>query len=361
MTSSTVVRVELGPRSYDIEVAAGSLSRAGAFLLERCHASHAVVVTDKNVVDPHGIVVIDSLHSAGMRTDLVALDPGEEMKSVEAAQTLWDALATIKADRSTIIVAVGGGVIGDLAGFVAATYTRGLRFLQVPTTLLAMVDSSVGGKVGINLRAGKNLVGCFWQPQGVVIDSNALVTLPEREFRSGLAEVVKYGVILDAEFFEFLETNRRLILDRDAATLTHVIGRCCRLKADVVEQDEREETGLRAVLNYGHTFGHAIEKVAAYGTWLHGEAVSIGMMCAARMAASLGRVDGRFSARQQELLESFGLPVTSPDLDRNKLLSAMFLDKKSKDGQLNFVLPDELGHVEVVSGVSPDAALAAFK
>src|SRR5262249_25363312 len=215
-------------------------------------------------------------------THSVALPVGEATKSLTAASQLYDVLADLHADRKTLIVPVGGGVIGDLAGFVAATFNRGLPLLMVPTTLLAMVDSSVGGKVGVNHPRAKNLIGAFHQPAGVWIDTAALATLPEREYKSGLAGVVKYGVILDAEFFAWQEANAEAVLARDAEAVRHVVARSCRLKADVVEKDEREETGLRAVLNYGHTFAHAFETVGGYGSWLHGEAVSAGMLCASR-------------------------------------------------------------------------------
>jgi 3-dehydroquinate synthase len=273
---------------------------------------------------------------------------------------LWERLLQHKTDRKSVVVAIGGGVIGDLAGFVAATYARGLAFVQVPTTLLAHVDSSVGGKVGVNLPAAKNMVGAFWQPLGVLIDTAVLDTLPDREYRAGLAEVIKYGVILDGEFFTYLEEHADDLNARRPDVLRHVIARCCRLKADVVEQDERETTGLRAVLNYGHTFAHAIEAEAGYGEFLHGEAVSIGMLAASRLAERLGRVDRRLTERQRELLEQLGLPVAMPDLAPDVLLSAMRLDKKVAHGRLRFVLPTRMGHVELVGEVSEAEVLAVL-
>jgi 3-dehydroquinate synthase len=225
--------------------------------------------------------------------------------------------------------------------------------VQVPTTLLAHVDSSVGGKTGVNLPRAKNMVGSFWQPAGVLIDTDTLATLPDREYRAGLAEVVKYGVILDADFFAYLEANAQKITARDAVVLEYLIERSCRLKADVVEQDEREETGIRAVLNYGHTFCHAIEAETGYGQLLHGEAVSIGMTCAARLAQKLGRIDAAFVARQQALLLALGLPVDVPAVDHDALLAAMQRDKKVEHGQLRFVLPVEMGCVELVGNVDP--------
>jgi 3-dehydroquinate synthase len=243
-------------------------------------------------------------------------------------------------------VAVGGGVVGDLAGFVAATYNRGLPLLMVPTTLLAMVDSSVGGKVGVNLPQGKNLVGAFHQPAGVWIDTSLLDTLPDREYRSGLAEVVKYGVIRDAEFFEWLEKNAPAVLAREPAAVAHVVARSCRLKADVVEQDEREETGLRMVLNYGHTFAHAFESVGGYGTWLHGEAVAAGMVCASRLAERRGLISAEMTERQSALLARFQLPTArKPEWDVDRLIEAMRRDKKNVGGRMRFVLPTRLGDV----------------
>jgi 3-dehydroquinate synthase len=357
---SELVRVDLGSRSYDIAVDSGNLPSLGRFVLDRGAVTHAVVVTDRNVADPHAVAAVESLHAAGVRVDLTTVDPGEGAKSIHTAELLWNSLAQIKADRKTLIVAVGGGVIGDLAGFIAATFTRGLRFVQVPTTLLAQVDSSVGGKVGVNLPTAKNMVGAFWQPLGVLIDTNVLNTLPERDYISGLAEVVKYGVILDADFFEYLEKNIAGLTRRDPAVLTRVVARCCRLKADVVERDEREETGLRAVLNYGHTYAHALETVTAYGSLLHGEAVSIGMMCAARLAWSLRRVDEEFVARQRRLLEALKLPVETPQVEQQHMLEAMGRDKKVEHGRLRFVLPSRLGHVELVDDISPSQALEAL-
>jgi 3-dehydroquinate synthase len=355
------VRVALGSRSYNIDIDAGNLPRLGEFVLSTGATTHAVVITDKNVAANHAVTAVEALHERGIRVDLATIDPGETSKSLGTCEALWDALARLGADRRTVVVAVGGGVVGDVAGFIAATYARGLPFVQVPTTLLAQVDSSVGGKVGINLRAGKNLVGAFWQPRGVLIDTLVLASLPDREYRAGLAEVVKYGVILDADFFQYLEQHIAELNARDANTLTYVVAQCCRLKASVVEHDEREESGLRAVLNYGHTFGHAFETVTAYGTLLHGEAVSIGMMCAARLAHSLGRVEPLFVSRQHELLTSLGLPTTTPSVDTKAFVAAMQRDKKVEHGKLRFVLPLRLGQVELVGDVSTEQALAALQ
>jgi 3-dehydroquinate synthase len=345
------VHVNLGERSYDIEIGTGNLARLARYVDDWASLSHAVIITDTNVESTHARTAAESFSTRGVDVDLLVVEAGETSKAVDTADALWNQVLEVGADRKSVIVAVGGGVIGDLAGFVAATFARGLAFVQVPTTLLAHVDSAVGGKVGVNLPGAKNMVGAFWQPAGVLVDTATLSTLPDREYRAGLAEVVKYGVILDADFFAFLEANTVNVSTRDATTLEQIIERCCRLKADVVEQDEREETGHRAVLNYGHTFCHALEAVTGYEQLLHGEAVAIGMMCAARLAERLGRIDARLGQRQHALLTSLGLPVDVPPVDHDALLVAMQRDKKVEHGRLRFVLPAELGSVELVGDV----------
>jgi len=359
--SMETVRVNLAERSYDIQIGAGTLAEAGRFLSDRAKVTHAVLITDDHVQKPHAMRVAESFGDQEIEVDLISIDPGEESKSLDVAASLWQGLLELGADRKTVVAAVGGGVVGDLAGFIAATYARGLRFLQVPTSLLAQVDSSVGGKVGINLPDAKNMIGAFLQPFGVLIDTATLATLPANEYRAGLAEVVKYGVILDAEFFQYLENNIAALNERNAEVLAQVISRCCRLKADVVEHDEREESGLRAMLNFGHTFGHAFETLSGYGKLLHGEAVSIGMVCAARLAQRLGRVDGQFTSRLGELLQSLGLPVAVPRLDAQKILDAMMHDKKVRHGRLSFVLPICLGQVELVGDIASADVRAALK
>ncbi|MGD9720443.1 MAG: 3-dehydroquinate synthase [Pirellulales bacterium] len=356
----SAVEVKLAERSYSIEIGTGNLRALGERASDWCNLSHALVITDQHVEQPHAQQAAESLAEAGAQVDILVVEAGEETKSLASAEYLWEQMLAVGADRKSVVFAVGGGVIGDLAGFVAATYARGLSFVQVPTTLLAQVDSSVGGKVGINLPGAKNMVGAFWQPAGVLIDTAALATLPDREYRSGLAEVVKYGVILDADFFTYLERNVSELSRRDAATLEHVITRCCRLKADIVEADEREETGLRAVLNYGHTFCHALETVTGYGTYLHGEAVSIGMLCASRLAERLDRVDHAFTLRQQKLLAALGLPVACPGVNQQQLIDAMGRDKKVEHGRLRFVLPTRMGHVELVGDVDEQDVRAAL-
>jgi 3-dehydroquinate synthase len=347
------VHVQLGERSYDIAVTASDPTGPGSFARQRARGSLAVVVTDENV-RPHAEAVTASLEAASFRTAGIVLPPGEAQKALAVASGLYDRLVDLHADRKTLIVPVGGGVIGDLAGFVAATYNRGLPLFMVPTTLLAMVDSSVGGKVGVNHPRAKNLIGAFHQPVGVWIDTAVLATLPEREYRSGLAEVIKYGVILDAEFFRYLEDNAAAVLERDPVAVGHIVSRSCRLKADVVEKDEREETGLRAVLNYGHTFAHAFETVAGYGHWLHGEAVAAGMVCASRLAQRRGLIAGEITQRQIRLLERFGLPVKPEGWPVEQLLATMRSDKKNVAGRLRLVLPRRLGEVALFDDV-PEA------
>jgi 3-dehydroquinate synthase len=354
------VHVNLGARSYDIEIGSGNLLSAARLCQAERDDAHTVIISDTNVDPLYAEPLADALVELGSEVDMLAVDAGEPSKAPDVACELWEQLLDQGADRQTVIVALGGGVVGDLAGFVAATFSRGLTFVQVPTSLLAQVDSSVGGKVGVNLPGAKNMVGAFWQPRGVVIDVDVLGTLPEREFRAGMAEVVKYGVIMDAEFFAYLETSVDAINQRNAAVLTQIVERCCRLKADVVEEDEYETKGRRSILNYGHTFCHALEAVTGYEQLLHGEGVAIGMMCAARLAQRLGRVDGEFTERQLKLLAALHLPTVSPQVDPDELLEAMYHDKKVERGELRFVLPTQLGHVELVRGVRTDDVLAAL-
>lgn len=321
-----------------------------AAMLRTClgSPSRALFVADANTA-----VFAERLRATvGFATNLFVVPAGEGSKSPTQLAEIYDALAALAADRETPVIAVGGGVVGDLAGFAAATWNRGLPLVMVPTTLLAMVDSSVGGKVGINHATGKNLIGAFHQPKLVWIDTRLLNTLPERDYRSGLAEVVKYGVILDAEFFETLLPSAAPIIDRRPDVVRRIVSTSCRLKAGVVERDEFETTGLRAKLNYGHTFGHAFETVAGYGSWMHGEAVAAGMICASRLAEKLGRISEVLTLRQEQLLTTFGLPVRrDPAWDVEAMLHAMRRDKKNAAGKLRFVLPSRLGEVELVSDV----------
>ncbi len=360
MTSHTV-RVALpgdrgADRSYDIAVGQGVLATVGPRLIA-AGATRAVVIADAAVAESHGRRVRESLDAAGLETLAVDVASGEGSKAASELVRLWVALCEAAVDRKTHIVAVGGGVIGDLAGFVAATYVRGLGVWHVPTTLVAQVDSAIGGKTGINLPTGKNLVGAFWQPRGVFSDIDTLATLPTREFLSGLAEVVKYGVIRDEAFFDWLEQHQADIVAADAQALHHIILVSSRHKAEVVSQDEHETSGLRAILNYGHTFAHAFESATGYGHFLHGEAVSLGMAAAARLACRLGRIAPALVERQDRLLANLGLPIdfvaVARDLKTDDLLAIMRRDKKAISGKLRFVLPTRLGHVELVDGIEP--------
>jgi 3-dehydroquinate synthase len=369
LNDTTTLRVHLpadaspADRSYDIVVGSGVLGSIGP-AVAATGAGRVVVIADAAVAASHAAATVASLKAVGIDVATVTVPSGEGTKSIDALARLWNEMAGLAVDRLTHIVGVGGGVVGDLAGFAAATFGRGLPVWHVPTTLVAQVDSAIGGKTGINLAAGKNLVGSFWQPRGVIADVDTLATLPDREFKSGLAEVVKYGMILDADFFDWLETNSGAILSRNAATLWYLVSRSASLKAGVVERDERETSGLRAILNYGHTFAHAYETAAGYGTLLHGEAVAIGMVSAAALARALGRIGPPIEIRQQRLLQAFDLPVAIPSgaaFAADSLLSVMARDKKTVDGRLRFVLPTRIGHVELVSGIDPAAVRAILE
>jgi len=348
------VRMELGERGYDILIGPGLRHQVGSYLREVLTPSRAAIITDETVAGLYGEDVARSLAEAGLEATTVAVPPGEEAKSLAQAGKLYAALVASGLDRRSVVVALGGGVVGDLAGFVAATYMRGIPYVQVPTTLLAAVDSSVGGKVAVDLPEGKNLVGAFYQPRLVVIDPEVLASLPPRELRAGLAEVVKHGVILDADFFAYLEAHADGILAQEAAVLAVVIRRCCELKARVVSADERDE-GLRAILNYGHTFAHALETVTGYQRFRHGEAVALGMVAASLLAEEMGKVAPEVTRRQVALLRRLGLEVRLPAEFRLEELLACFLrDKKTLSGRLRFVLPVRLGEVEVVAEPGED-------
>jgi 3-dehydroquinate synthase len=349
------IPVDLGFRSYEICVLSGqsgasfaSFARSaleGTWAGRSCRS--ALIVTDSNL-EALTEGYRKALDDKGIQSTTAVLPPGEATKSLSQAQQLYDRLVEMKADRHTCIVALGGGVIGDLAGFVAATYARGIPLLMLPTSLLAQVDSSVGGKVGVNLPQAKNIVGAFHQPVGVWIDTAWLGTLPDRELRCGLAEVVKYGVILDRDFFDYVESNAEALLDREPAALRQVVAHSCRLKAEVVTCDEREETGHRAVLNFGHTIGHAIEARAGYGSdWQHGEAVAAGMAAESLLAERLGWIGAETTGRLVALLRRLGLPTAAPKLDPDALIDAMRRDKKNQKGKIRFVFPRRIGQVEL--------------
>jgi 3-dehydroquinate synthase len=358
----SVATTQPAARSYTIHVGDTILQDIGGLLKTDC-VQRAVIVSDQSVNATHAKTVAEALQDASITIDHLTIPSGEASKSLAEAERLWNEFARLKIDRKTAILAVGGGVIGDLTGFVAATFSRGLDFWQVPTTLVAQVDSAIGGKTGVNLPAGKNLVGAFWQPRGVVADISTLTTLPDREYVSGLAEVVKYGMILDTDFFHWLEDNALRVRDREKRSVAHIVRRSAELKTLVVERDEREITGLRACLNYGHTFAHAFETATGYGTLLHGEAVSLGMMAAASLACSMNRIDQLVVDRQQKLLETLGLPVSTTTLngiEDNDLLGIMSQDKKNIGGKLRFILPSAIGEVETVDNVCHEFVISAI-
>jgi 3-dehydroquinate synthase len=340
------VPVQLGRRSYAIKIGGGLLARLGGECARLKLGARCAIITDTNVGRRFAKAAFNSLATAGFSPSLIVVPAGETAKSLKTVQTGYDLLAAQRLERKSFIVALGGGVVGDLAGFVAATYLRGIAFVQVPTTLLAQVDSSVGGKVGVNLKAGKNLVGAFYQPRLVLCDLDTLATLPEREYRAGLAEVIKYGIIYDAKLFAQLERDLPKLLRREPKTLAAVVARCCEIKAEVVGQDETEG-GLRAILNFGHTIGHAIENISGYGKYLHGEAISIGQVAAAKLSHALTGLSGRDAGRIRDLFQLSGLPyfIKLNAVQRRKLFAAMKLDKKVSGGEIKFVLARKVGRV----------------
>lgn len=364
MSSHRIVPVSLSEKSYEIEVGSGNLDRIGALLAEPASVSTAVVLTDRHVFEcGYATRVAESIAAAEIDASILSIAPGEQSKIIETAASLWNTLLEDGVDRKAVLVAVGGGVVGDLGGFVAATYARGIRFFQVPTSLLAQVDSSVGGKVGIDLPAAKNMVGAFLQPKGVLIDTELLATLPEEQYRAGLGEVFKYGVSLDAGLFAFLEENAERIRSRDNGVLRHLVAECCRIKAEIVERDEFEQNGRRALLNYGHTFAHAFEIFSEYRL-PHGMAVAVGSIFAARLAERLGLVDADCIRRHRELCLALNLPTELPwrlsEGDGEKLLDMMRRDKKTEFGRLRFVLPTGPGRCRLVEDVAPKEILTLF-
>jgi 3-dehydroquinate synthase len=349
--------VELGERSYPIHIGSGAVRDAGRLLASRLPALRVVVVSNP-IVAAHWLAPLrESLRAAGIDAETLLVPDGEAHKSLRMAEDVLTRLLELRADRSTTIVALGGGVVGDLAGFAASIYQRGVPFVQVPTTLLAQVDSSVGGKTGVNHPLGKNMIGAFHQPRAVLVDTDCLSTLPDREFRAGVAEVIKYGAIRERGFFEWLEANLDALVTRDSATLTHAISESCRIKAEVVAADERE-TGARAILNFGHTFGHAIEAAAGYGEWLHGEAIAAGMVLAAELSHRATGLAAADVARIADLLGRARLPQRPPPIPVARWLDLMGRDKKATGGALRFVLLEALGRAVVRTGVD-DATLRA--
>lgn len=343
------VQIALGARSYPIRIGSGLLGDPASYR-EAPAGTDALIVSNVTVALLYSARLAQALAPRHRRVHQLALPDGEQHKTWQTLNTIFDALLTHGADRKTVLYALGGGVVGDMTGFAAACYMRGVPFVQVPTTLLAQVDSSVGGKTAINHPLGKNMIGAFHQPLAVVCDLDVLDTLPERELSAGLAEVIKYGPIADADFLDWTEAHVDALRARDAAALAHAVRRSCEIKATVVGQDERE-AGLRAILNFGHTFGHAIEAGMGYGAWLHGEAVAAGMVMAAELSHALGLVDAGFAPRLAALLACAGLPTRGPVLDAQdnagRYLALMRHDKKAERGEIRFVVIDGPGRASV--------------
>jgi 3-dehydroquinate synthase len=353
------IPVRLGLRSYRILVGAGVLGEVGAELARLKVGRKVALVTDPSILSLHGDAVSRSLAHAGFDVTPVLLPEGERAKTLEVAASTWDRFLEAGLDRGSTVVALGGGAVGDLAGFAAATYMRGVNFVQMPTTLLAQVDASIGGKTAIDHPRAKNLIGAFYQPRLVISDTAALLTLPEREYRSGMAEVIKHGIVLDADYFSDVESAAGALRAREPAALERIVAGSCRLKASVVERDE-EEAELRHVLNYGHTIGHAIEAITGYQRFAHGEAVSLGIAAEAGIAERLGVAKPGLRARQLAALDALGLPVRGVGEPPERVIEALSRDKKAKDGRVPFILSPEIGAFRLVYDVPRATILEAI-
>jgi 3-dehydroquinate synthase len=346
--------VALGERSYSIHIGSGLLERAELFAPHLSNGATAVLVSNNTVAPLYLYRLAGTLSAAGIKTLPIVLPDGEDYKNWETLNRVFDVMLENRCDRHSVLIALGGGVIGDMAGFAAAAFMRGVSFIQVPTTLLAQVDSSVGGKTGINHPLGKNMIGAFHQPLAVIADIATLDTLPDKELSAGLAEIIKHGAIRDPAYFAWLEANLDRILARDADALTHAIARSIEIKAEIVALDERE-AGIRAYLNFGHTFGHAIEAGLGFGAWLHGEAVGAGMVMAADLSRRLGLIEADVAERLRRLIDRARLPVRGPPLPAERYLELMAIDKKAQAGKIRFVLLDALGNATVRE--APEEAL----
>src|SRR5262249_14580416 len=355
-----VITVNLGHRSYSIVVEPGALASVGTRLRELRVGSRAIVMTDAAILRVHGAALVAGLEAAGWSVTVLEVPEGEAAKTLAVAEHCWDRLLAAGADRTSTIVALGGGAVGDLAGFVAGAYMRGANFVQLPTTVLAQVDASIGGKTAIDHPKAKNLIGAFHQPRLVVVDPAVVLTLPDRDFRSGLAEIVKHGIVLDASYFEDFERSAAALLGRDLSTVTRIMGGSCRLKAAVIQRDPEEKGEWRFSLNYGHTIGHALEAATRFETWTHGEAVSLGIVAEARLAERLGVADGATARRQEALLRAGGLPIGGARVDVDAVLAAIAHDKKARDGRVPFVLAPSIGTFRVIYDVSPTDIRAAL-
>ncbi|CAA2928986.1 3-dehydroquinate synthase [Arsenophonus endosymbiont of Bemisia tabaci] len=353
--------VTLGERSYPISIAFGLLNSPDAFLPLKS-GEYAMIVTSKTLHSIYSARVKSTLTKMGIKVDEIILPDGEQYKSLATLDTVFTALLKKNHPRSTTLIPLGGGVIGDLTGFAAACYQRGVRFIQAPTSLLSQIDSSVGGKTAVNHPLGKNMIGAFYQPISVIIDLDSLKTLPVRQFSSGLAEIIKYGIILDYDFFCWLEKNINKLFELDEKTISYCIRRCCELKAKIIAIDEKETDEQRAVLNLGHTFGHAIETELNYGCWLHGEAVAAGIVMAAKTAELIGQFNNHDTQRILNLLKQANLPIKGPSkMAAEAYLPHMSRDKKVVNNQLNLVLPKSIGNAELYTNISHEIVLKAIK
>jgi 3-dehydroquinate synthase len=344
------VSVNLGERSYNIYIDVANLNIIGKLIQDMKVNQKVLMISDTTVGELYGLQLIKLLEELDFTAELYCVSPGEHSKSLDDAMKLYTKAITLGLDRNSVIIALGGGVIGDLSGFVAATYLRGIPFVQIPTSLLAQVDSSVGGKVAVNHPMGKNLIGAFYQPRAVVIDIDFLTSLPDRELYTGLAEVIKYGMIADKKFFTYLREHSQRILDKDSSILTEIVRRSCEIKACIVEEDECESS-IRAILNFGHTIGHAIEANTDFSIYNHGEAVAIGMYGAALISNHLGRCSKITIDTLKHTLIQFNLPVYAPECNVDDLFKLLYRDKKVLDNKINWVLLDEIGEVSICNQV----------
>jgi 3-dehydroquinate synthase len=339
------LQLDLGERSYPIHIGSGLLDQADLYK-KHIKGTFTAVVTNETIAPLYADKVVKTLESIGQKVKLIVLPDGEAFKTWEVLQKIFDGLLENSADRKTTLVALGGGVIGDMTGFAAACYMRGIKFIQVPTTLLSQVDSSVGGKTGINHPLGKNMVGAFHQPQAVIADLDTLKTLPAEELAAGLAEVIKHGAIADSEFLSWIEKNQDALNKCDPAAMEHAVRRSCEIKSQVVAQDEKEG-GIRAILNFGHTFGHAIEAGMGYGAWLHGQAVGCGMVMAADLSVRVGLLSEAEASRLKKIIEAFHLPTQPPKLGVDRFMELMSVDKKAEGGEVRYILLNGLGQAKI--------------
>ena len=351
------LNINLGKRSYDILLGSGLLGKLGECLSRIVKPSRIVLITHPSLFKIYGDKVLSGFKDQGWTADLIEVEEGETSKTLGQAEKIFDRLLDLKCDRKSVLIALGGGVIGDLVGFVAATFQRGVPFVQVPTTLLSQVDSSVGGKTAVNHPKGKNMIGAFYQPCLVLADLDTLQTLPQKEFRAGLAEIIKYGVISDSSLFEYLEKNVEKILQLDKKCLEYIIKTSCSIKAEVVEKDELENH-YRMILNFGHTLGHAIEALTHYSKFIHGEAVAIGMVYAAKLSQKLGKCQEGIPRRLDRLVRKFGLPADLPDLNSKAIIESLYHDKKTMNHKIKFILVKEIGIVEIVDDIPEEKIIS---